>query len=121
MRPPHASTLPLTLAGIQAEFERRLDDARQLYAQAWRAATDDYERCVAAHYVGHLEADPAEALRWHLLAMDHARLADAERVAEFLPSLCVNLGPAYELTGDSTQAERYYRLAADLGLRHQPR
>lgn len=118
--PSSQTTLPLTLAGIQAEFERRLDDARQLYAQAWHAATDDYERCVAAHYVGHLEADPEAALRWHLAALDHAQRADAERVAGFLPSLYVNLGQAYELTGDSAQAERYFRLAADLGLRHQP-
>ena len=119
--PMHPSTLPLTQAGIQAEFERRVDDARQLYAQAWDAAGDDYERCVAAHYVGHLEADPAAALRWHLVALDHARLVDAERVAEFLPSLYVNLGQAYALTGDSALAEHYYQLAADLGLVHQPR
>lgn len=115
------STLPLTLTGIQAEFERRVDDARRLYAQAWDAATDDYERCVAAHYVGHLEVEPAAALRWHLVALDHARLADAERVADFLPSLYVNLGQAYALTGDATLAERYFRLAAGLGLVHQPR
>ncbi len=113
------STLPLTLAGIQAEFERRDDDARQLYAQAWDAATDDYERCVAAHYVGHLEADPAAALRWHLAALDHARQADAELVADFLPSLYVNLGRAYELTGAVALAEHYYQLAAELGLVHQ--
>ena len=115
------STLPLTLAGIQAEFERRVDDARQLYAQAWDAATDDYERCVAAHYVGHLEleADPPAALRWHLAALSYARQADADLVADFLPSLYVNLGRSYELTGDAALAERYYELAADLGLVHQ--
>ncbi|MBK7781552.1 MAG: hypothetical protein IPJ58_12455 [Ardenticatenia bacterium] len=121
MPPPTRPTLPLTLAGIQAEFERRVDDARQLYAQAWDAAGDDYERCVAAHYVGHLEADPAAALRWHLAALDHAQLADAQLVADFLPSLYVNLGQAYEVIGDAVLAERYYRLAAELGLLHQPR
>lgn len=119
--PMPPSTLPLTLAGIQAEFERRVDDARQLYAQAWDAATDDYERCVAAHYVGHLEADPAAALRWHLAALAYARQVEAERVAEFLPSLYVNLGRAYELTGDAALAERHYELAAELGLVHQVR
>ena len=121
MPPPTRPTLPLTLAGIQAEFERRVDDARQLYAQAWDAAGDDYERCVAAHYVGHLEADPAVALCWHLAALAYARQVDAERVAEFLPSLYVNLGRAYELTGDAALAERHYELAAELGLVHQVR
>lgn len=119
MPPSSRPSVVLCAAGIQAEFERRVDDARQLYAQAWDAATDDYERCVAAHFVGHLEADATEALRWHLVALDHARRADAERVADFLPSLYVNLGRAYELTGDAALAERYYALAAELGLVHQ--
>ena len=54
-------------------------------------------------------------------AFAYPRQVDAERVAEFLPSLYVNLGRAYELTGDAALAERHYELAAELGLVHQVR
>lgn len=107
-------------AGAQAEFAGRADDARRLYAEAWACAADDYDRCVAAHYVAHLERDPDEALRWNLAALAHAQLADQELVAGFYPSLYVNLGRSYELTGDATQAAHYYQLAAELGLVHRP-
>lgn len=110
----------LCAAGTQAELERRLDDARSRYAEAWRIAADDYERCIAAHYRGHIEDDPVEALRWHRAALEHALRAQPDLVAAFLPSLYVNLGRSYELSGDGAQSARYYSLAAELGLVHRP-
>ena len=106
------------MAGIQAEYERRLDDARRLYAEAWRAAADDYDACVAAHYMAHLEPDAAQALRWNLEALACA-LRVPDRVTEFMASLYVNLGRSYELAGDVAEAERYYTLAAEHGLVHR--
>lgn len=111
-------TAELVIAGTQAEFERRLDDARGLFAEAWEAATNDYEASMAAHYVAHLESDPASALEWELEALRRARL-DA-RTDEFLPSLYLSLGGAYERLGEAESAEEYFRLAAELGAVHQP-
>ncbi len=110
-------TAQLCMAGTQAEFDRRLDDARDLFAQAWDAATDDFEASMAAHYVAHLESDPVAALEWDCEALRRARL-DA-RTSEFLPSLYVSLGGSYERIGDVAQAREYFDLAAALGLVHQ--
>ena len=110
----------LCAAGTEAEFAGRRDDARALYLQAWDGAVDDYERCVAAHYVAHLEPDPAEALRWNTTALAHARLADQRLVADFLGSLYVNLGHSHEVTGNAVQAATYYALAAEHGVVHRP-
>lgn len=112
--------IALCASGTQAEFERRIDDARNLYAEAWRVAADDYEKCVAAHYIAHLEDDPGEALRWHSAALEHAQRAERELVEPFFGSLYVSLGRSYELTGDDSKAAHYYSLAAELGLVHQP-
>jgi hypothetical protein len=110
-------TALLCMAGTQAEFDRRLEDARDLFVQAWDAATDDYEASMAAHYVAHLEPDPAAALEWDLEALRRARLD--ERVSEFLPSLYVSLGGSFERVGNAAQARKYFDLAAALGLAHQ--
>ena len=80
---------------------------------------DDYEKCVAAHYIGHLAQTAAHALFWHRTALDHANHADATLVESFMPSLYANLGRAYEQTGDTAQAKHFYDLAAALGLVHE--
>lgn len=113
-------TVSLCAEGTRAEFEGRLDDARRLYAQAWEVATDDYDRTVAAHYIAHLERDPAEQLRWNRLALDHANRADPESVAPFMGSLYVALGHSHDVLGDHVKAEEYFALAAQHGVVHQP-
>jgi hypothetical protein len=97
-------TVQLCIAGTQAEYERRLDDARRMYQEAWDVATDDYDACVAAHYIAHLDPDPSQALLWNLEALERARRVP-DLTAEFLASLYVNLGRSYELAGDRTHAE----------------
>jgi len=106
----------LCIQGTQAEFERRLDDARALFAQAWDAAVDDYDRSIAAHYVAHLEPDVAVAHRWNQVALEHG-LAD-RRAIEFLGSLYVSLGDTCETLGDADEAECYFAEAARRGVEH---
>jgi hypothetical protein len=110
----------LCLQGSRAEFERRLEAARSLYQQAWEARTDDYDACIAAHYLARFQDGPEESLRWNQLALLHAEAADDERVREFYPSLYLNLGRSHEILGNQAEAKRYYDLAAKLGVTHQP-
>lgn len=110
----------LCIQGCQAEFEHRPDAARRLYHQAWQAASDDYEACIAAHYVARFQDDPQACLHWNLIALQCAQAVDDARVHDFLASLYVNLGHAYEQVGMGQEAAQYYALAAQLGLVHQP-
>jgi hypothetical protein len=109
-------TAQLCIAGTQAEFERRIDDARTLFREAWEAAADDHDACIAAHYVAHLEPDPHAALRWNMVALEHGRLD--ERANEFMGSLLVSVGGAHESLGDHAEAERYFAMASELGVEH---
>ena len=108
----------LCMDGARAEFEHRIDDARILYQQAWDARTDDYGACIAAHYVARFQESPEESLRWNQLALSHAEAVNDERVKEFYPSLYLCLGKSYEELGDKANAEKYYNLAAELGIIH---
>jgi tetratricopeptide (TPR) repeat protein len=109
----------LCIQGTQAEFKGNFDEARSIYRQAWEAATTDYEACIAAHYIGHIEEDPETALSWHLEALKRASAVSDDRARDFYPSLYVNLGHSYEQLGNPVESERYYKLAADLGVEHQ--
>ncbi|HZY41132.1 MAG TPA: hypothetical protein VFF59_03940, partial [Anaerolineae bacterium] len=96
------------------------------------ASTDDYEACIAAHYVARHQATPQDTLRWNQEALDRANAAGArratdvlrrvwpdDRVCSFYPSLYLNLGHSYEVLSDQAEAQRYYDRAAELGVVHQ--
>jgi len=112
-------TIKLCIEGTRAEFERRLADARALFWQAWEASRDDYDACIAAHYMARCQTTPEETLRWNLEALARPNALTDERAVSFYPSLYVNLGRSYEILGNQAEASRYYQLAADLGLVHQ--
>lgn len=109
----------LCIQGTQAEFEKRFEDARLLYQQAWEAHEDDYEACIAAHYVARFQENPEDVLHWNKAALEHAMAVKDERVKEFLPSLYLSLGRSYEILGEMDKSESYYQLAAELGFPHQ--
>jgi len=112
--------IQLCMAGTRAEFEHRIEDARLLYGQAWESRTDDYDACVAAHYVARFQDSPEEILRWNQLSLKHADAVGDERVREFYPSLYLNLGKSHEALDNQLEAQRYFNLAASLGFIHQP-
>lgn len=53
----------LCIEGSRAEFEGRPAEAHALYLQAWEAAADDYEACIAAHYMARHQVTPEERLQ----------------------------------------------------------
>lgn len=117
---PTDPVIALCIQGSQAEFRGQMADACGAYWKAWQLAGDDYQACIAAHYVARCQEDPAESLRWNLEALQRAHKVDEERVSPFYPSLYLNLGRSFEQLGDLDQAHHYYDLAAALGAPHQP-
>ncbi len=111
--------LQLCIQGTEAEYQHRPDDARALYQQAWDSATDDYEACIAAHYVARFQDTHEATFRWNQEALNRADAVNDERVKAFYPSLYVNMGKSYELLGNVEEAKRFYALAAELGLERQ--
>jgi hypothetical protein len=111
--------IKLCIEGTQAEFRRQVDQARSFYQKAWETAQDDYEACIAAHYVARHQSDPKERLRWNQLALDKADAVADDRVKEFYPSLFLNMGQSHELLGNLGEAKRYYDQAAELGAVHR--
>jgi tetratricopeptide (TPR) repeat protein len=109
---PNNPIVKLCVQGIKAETEGRFVDAAADFNQAWIESTNDFELCIAAHYVARHQKDPAETLRWNQTALAHALAADDAAVNDFYASLYLNLGYSYELVGDTTEARRNYELAA---------
>jgi tetratricopeptide (TPR) repeat protein len=107
------------MEGTRAEFRGRIDHARSCYQRAWEAVQDDYDACIAAHYLARCQENPEERLHWNQIALERAEAVADARVQDFYPSLYLNLGQSYELLGNRIEAKRYYGLAAELGVVHQ--
>ena len=88
------------MAGDPTAFER-----------AWSARVDDFDACIAAHYLARVQPDAHATFEWSARALEHARLVDPDRVRGVLPSLHQNLGRSYEDLGDPLRAAAEYRLA----------
>jgi tetratricopeptide (TPR) repeat protein len=115
----HNPVIKICIEGTQAEFKGQINRARRLYQQAWEAARDDFEACIAAHYVARHQDDPEKKLYWNQIALERADAVGDGRAQEFYPSLYLNMGHSYELLGNQAEAKRYYDLAAALGVTHR--
>jgi hypothetical protein len=109
---PTNPVVVLCAAGMSAEAQGRRHEARSLFEDAWRARVDDYDACVAAHYLARHQDAPEDVLRWSHVALEHALAADSDRVRGFLASLHLNLGRSHEDLGELAAARRHYELAA---------
>lgn len=102
----------LCAAGMAAEGEGRRDEAKSLFEQAWAESRDDFDACIAAHYVARHQATPEAELEWNRLALERAQRVGEERVRDFYASLYLNLAHSLEKVGQTAAACRYYELAA---------
>lgn len=111
--------IKLCIQGTQAEFQGNVEKARALYQKAWDMAQDDYEACIAAHYIARHQENHDDRLHWNQVALDKAKAVTDQSIQDFYPSLFLNMGQSYELLGNYPEAKRYYDLAAERGVSHQ--
>ncbi|MEU7136015.1 hypothetical protein [Streptomyces sp. NPDC046261] len=109
---PHNPVVQLCARGMRAEAEGRGTDARALFQQAWESAGDDYEACVAAHYLARHQPTPRQTLHWNLECLGRADLVGDDRVTGFYPSLHLNIAKAYGDLDEPGKAREHFELAA---------
>jgi hypothetical protein len=97
---PNNAVVQLCIEGTRAEYAGKPEDAHVLYQRAWEIAADDYEACIAAHYVARFQDTVQESLHWNKVTLAHADAVSEHRVHDFYPSLYLSLGKAYELLGE---------------------
>ena len=95
---PNNPVVVLCAAGMAVEGNP--NDALALFEQAWAAQRDDYDACIAAHFLGRHQSTADARLHWNLVAVRHAEAVSDGRAIEFMASLYLNLGDASMKVGD---------------------
>jgi len=109
---PNNPVVKLCAAGMAAEAEGRQGDAKTLFEQAWAESRDDFEACIAAHYLARHQATADAEHEWNRKALQRADLVGDDRVASFYPSLYLNLAHSLEKLGRTVEACELYATAA---------
>lgn len=97
---------------MQAEREGRAKAALALFLAAWEMRQDEWEACVAAHFLARQQPTLADTLRWNEEALRRADAVGEARIRDFYPSLYLNLGACHEALGDLPNAHICYEQAA---------
>lgn len=111
---PDNPIVKLCVQGMECESSGRHAEALGFFMSAWMQSQDDFERCIAAHYVARHQTEPVEALLWNQRSLDHANAVSGDRVREFYPSLYLNMGKAHEDLKNREDAKRFYQAAEQL-------
>ncbi|MDE5492514.1 hypothetical protein KRE48_09315 [Elizabethkingia meningoseptica] len=96
---------------MNLEGKGKLKDANRLFLQAWKEATNDFEKFTAAHYVARYQKSVEEKLKWDETALQLAFKIDEDTIKETYPSLYLNIAKCYEDLNDFVNAKKNYQLA----------
>lgn len=110
------------LDAVQCALAGEVEAARRRLVELWATLPPDdlFHRCVLAHYLADLQAEPNAELHWDQLALQAALAAAPESFEQqlpgitwesFLPSLYLNLASSYERTSSPLLAQDHARLA----------
>jgi tetratricopeptide (TPR) repeat protein len=110
---PENKVVKLCANGMQAEAEGKIEEAHDLFQQAWDIAGDDFEAFTAAHYLARNQKDPNDVLKWNMEALNRANAIKEDDMMGHYPSLYLNVGKSYETLSNIIEANSYYGLAAD--------
>lgn len=100
---PANPVVKLCLQGMELESAQPAE-ARTVFMAAWKAATNDSERFIAAHYVArHQDSTPAR-LGWLETALRWAKKIDDDTVKSALPALHEKIAQALEELGFPEEA-----------------
>ena len=93
------------------EEKGKLEEAIDLFLQAWNEATDDSEKFLAAHYVARHQKNVSDRLKWLKTGLQFALQLNDDTVRSAFPALYSSIAKCYEDLSEPDKAKRNYELA----------
>ena len=107
---PNNTVIQLCMQGMGLEDNDKPEQAAGLFLQAWKEATNDFEKFIAAWYLARVQRNIADRLKWYETALQLALNVNNESVRGAFPSLHSNLAKCYRELGDLDNEAKYNEL-----------
>jgi len=108
---PGNAIVRLCLQGMAMEEQGKPGEARDLFLQAWKEATNDFEKFLAAFYISRHQTNVDDKLSWLGTTLALALKLNDETVTAAFPPLYASMAKCYEELGDTDKAKKIYELA----------
>ena len=108
---PSNNVVKLCLQGMAMEDQGKADEASRLFLQAWKEATDDFEKFLAAYYVARHQENVNDKIKWLETSLQFALKINDVTVKSAFPSLYSNIAKCFEELNDPDNAKENYELA----------
>ncbi|HEX8038919.1 MAG TPA: NAD(+)--rifampin ADP-ribosyltransferase [Chryseosolibacter sp.] len=89
---------------MDIEENGKPEEASSLFLQAWNAATNSFEKFIAAFYVARHQKNVRDKLKWLDTTLQLALSLNSDPVKAALPSLYLNIAECHEELGDADNA-----------------
>lgn len=93
------------------EGQGKPEEAGRLFLQAWHEATSEFEKYIAAYYVGRQQTDASDKLHWFETALQCALNTPDVAVEGAFPTLYSHIARCYKDLGDLENALKHEQLA----------
>lgn len=108
---PNNNVIKLCMSGMNFEDHGNMEDAMKMFQKAWKQATDDYERFIAAYYVARQQKSSAEKLKWMETSLQYAQNINDDNVKSAYSTLYANIAKCYEELSDPDNAQKNYAMS----------
>src|SRR3546814_889622 len=108
---PNNHVVKLIVQGKDMETKSKPEDASRLFLQAWKEATNDFEKYTAAFYVARHQISIADTLKWLEETLRLALKINDDSVKEAFSPLYSSIAKCYTDLRDVDNAKKYNALA----------
>ncbi len=108
---PSNHVVKLCLQGMNREETGKPEEASKLFLQGWNAATNDFEKFLAAHYLARHQKTISDKLTWLETALQFALKMNDNAVESAFPTLYLNIAKCYQDLNNHIKAKEYSDLA----------
>ena len=112
---PNNNIVKLCIQGMDMEEKGKPEAASMLFLQAWKEATNDLEKFLAAYYVARHQTDVADKLKWLKTTLQFALIMNDDTVKGSFRFLYFGIAKCYEDLNDLENAKKNYELAISFG------
>jgi len=116
---PHNPIIRLCTAGTDKLELGNILEATEIYKRACDEASHDFEKFIAAFFMGKVQPSPSSALQWLRLSLEHGLKVNNLSVQSALPSLYTMIADCYGKLDDA-EKEIQYRQQAELAGKNIP-